>query len=140
MSETRERVTGGETVMKTKLTTHVDETPSLKPSPLDLIRQTGGVAHPIKRKVERPVDSMLAVYHDRCTYTFIMGNEVASVHFDRSKNEIFFSGHNIKNMQLSAEQIRALKDMQGILAEDEQGKSLFNDYVATLGHLLADNK
>ncbi len=108
-------------------------------SPLEQIKRTGGVAHPVRQAVDRPVDSMLAVYHDRLTYTFIMNQEVASIHFDRNRKEIFFKGHNIVNMELSMDQMKALKGLQGILAEDEQGKLLFNDYVATLGHLLADN-
>ena len=107
-------------------------------SPLEQIRRTGGVAHPVKREQGRPVDSMLAVYRDRFTYTFIMDKEVASIHFDKAKKEIFFRGHNILNMALSPEQVKALKAVQEILKEDEQGKLLFNDYVATLGGLLAD--
>lgn len=107
-------------------------------SPLEIMRRAGGVAHPIQNRPGRPVDSMLAVYRDRLTYTFILNKEVASIHFDRSKREIFFSGHNILNMALSVDQLKALKDLQAVLAEDEQGKLLFNDYVATLGHLLAD--
>lgn len=107
-------------------------------SPLEVMKRTGGVAHPVKNMPGRPVDSMLAVYRDRATYTFIMNKEVASIHFDRGKREIFFKGHNILNMALSQEQIKALKEFQGVLAEDEQGKMLFNDYVATLGRLLAD--
>lgn len=108
-------------------------------SPLELIKMRGGVAHAVKTPVGRAADSMLAVYHDRLTYTFILDKEVASIHFDRNRKEIFFKGHNIQNMQLSPAQVKALKDLQGVLMEDEQGKSLFNDYVATLGHLLADN-
>lgn len=107
-------------------------------SPLEMIKQQGGIAHSVKTLIGRAVDSMLAVYRDRLTYTFIMNNEVASIHFDRSKKEIFFKGHNILNIVLSPEQIKVLKDLQGILAQDEQGKLLFNDYNATLGHLLAD--
>ncbi len=110
-----------------------------KMSPLELIKMRGGVAHSVRTAVGRAADSMLAVYHDRLTYTFILDKEVASIHFDRNRKEIFFKGHNIQNMQLSPDQLKALKGLGGILMEDEQGKLLFNDYVATLGHLLADN-
>lgn len=109
------------------------------PSPLEIMRQTGGAAHQIMPKEGgRPPDSMLAVYRERLTYTFILNKEVASIHFDRGKREIYFKGHNILNVELLPEQLKALKDLQGILSEDEQGKLLFNDYVATLGHILAD--
>ncbi|PIR17249.1 MAG: hypothetical protein COV46_05015 [Deltaproteobacteria bacterium CG11_big_fil_rev_8_21_14_0_20_49_13] len=107
-------------------------------SPLERIKKTGGVAHPVKQRMGRPADSMLAVYRDRFTYTFILDKEVASIHFDRSKKEIFFRGHNILKMVLSPEQVRALKSAQEVLEDDEQGKLLFNEYVATLGGLLAD--
>ena len=107
-------------------------------SPLEQIKQTGGVAHAVKKGPKRAPDSMLAVYRDRLTYTFILEKEVASIHFDRLRREIFFKGHNISNMELTPQQVGALKDLQAVLAEDEQGKLLFNDYVATLGHLLAD--
>jgi hypothetical protein len=44
----------------------------------------------------------------------------------------------VAGLELKTEQIKALKDMQAVLSEDEQGKVLFNDYVATLTHVLAD--
>lgn len=130
---------GIEEIMKqTMLNKQIVEMEEKRLSPLEQIKKTGGIAHEVKSPVGRAVDSMLAVYRDRLTYTFIMNKEVASIHFDREKKEIFFRGHNILNIALSPEQIKALKDLQGVLAEDEQGKLLFNDYVATLGHLLAD--
>ncbi|OGQ48860.1 MAG: hypothetical protein A3I09_00805 [Deltaproteobacteria bacterium RIFCSPLOWO2_02_FULL_47_10] len=108
-------------------------------SPLEVMKKTGGVAHQIiPKEGGRPPDGMLAVYRERLTYTFILNKEVASIHFERGKREIYFRGHNILNMELSPEQVKAMKDLQGILSEDEQGKLLFNDYVATLGHILAD--
>ena len=108
-------------------------------SPLEMIKRTGGVAHPVRNVPQRAVDSMLAVYRERLTYTFVLEKDVASIHFYKTRQEIFFSGHNIKNIQLTSAQVKALKDLQAVLASDEQGKLLFNDYVATLGHLLADN-
>jgi len=115
------------------------KTESRKLSPLEMIKKTGGTAaHAVKTQQGRAVDSMLAVYRDRLTYTFILAKEVASIHFDKNRREIFFSGHNVMNMVLTPEQIKALKDLKAVLAEDEQGKLLFNDYVATLDHLLAD--
>jgi len=134
---------GGKIIMKTMHNKmHREEmvkTGAKRPSPLELIKKTGGVAHPVKTvKGERAPDSMLAVYRDRCTYTFIMDNEVASIHFDRGRKEIFFKGHNILNIALSPGQLKALKVFQDVLASDEQGKLLFNDYTATLGNILAD--
>lgn len=107
-------------------------------SPLERIKRSGGVAHPVRTPSGKAVDSMLAVYRRRCTYTFIMDKEVASIHFDCDRHEIFFRGHNIRGMELTPAHIKTLKSLQEILKTDEEGKLLFNDYVATLTHFLAD--
>lgn len=96
------------------------------------------------KKIDHPSagepDSLLAVYKDRLTYTFILGKEVASIHFDRLKRAIYFRGHNIKNFELSDEQIHALNGLKSVLKEDARGEPFFNDYDATLGAFFADNK
>lgn len=85
-------------------------------------------------------DSMLAVYKDNLTYTFILDREVSSIHFDRMRGEIFFRGHNIKNIELTQRQIQALEDLKAILSQDERGTPFLSDYVATLDRYLADKK
>lgn len=98
-----------------------------------------GVAKAKKvKKGQRAVDSMLAVYRERITYTFILDREVASIHFDRLRGEIFFKGHNIKNMELTNSQLQALKDLTGVLAAEKEGRPFLSDYEATLGRYLAD--
>lgn len=111
---------------------------SLK-SPLDLWRLMGGITKPVGGVTRPPHDSLLAVYKERLTYTFILGREVASIHFDRSKNEIFFKGHNIRNFKLNEAQITALRDFKQILADEEKGKEFLGTYEATLESALADN-
>jgi hypothetical protein len=110
-----------------------------KPSPLEIMQKTGGVAHPVRAHEGRSVDSMLAVYHERLTYTFILDKEVASIHYDKAKGEIYFKGHNIRDRELASPELKALKGLPEILMNDEQGKLLYNDYLATLTHILADN-
>ncbi|MFA4875767.1 MAG: hypothetical protein WC956_01035 [bacterium] len=107
-------------------------------SPLDLIRMMGGKARRVGEGVKGAPDSMLAVYKDRLTYTFIMDDEVASIHFDRAKNEIFFRGHNIAHMELTEKQREALMALEEVLKADEQGKEFLSAYSATLGRCLAD--
>jgi hypothetical protein len=85
-------------------------------------------------------DSMLAVYKDCLTYTFILEREVASIHFDRLRGEIFFKGHNLRNMELSEKQIEALNGLKTVLAEDHRARPFLSDYSATLGRYLADKK
>lgn len=105
---------------------------------IDLYKRSGAVSHKVSEKGKAAVDSMLAVYHDRLTYTFVMGREVASIHYNRDKGEIFFKGHNISNMQLDKEQRQALLDLAKVLMHDEQGKPFYDDYNATLARYLAD--
>jgi len=109
-----------------------------KPSSLDLIRMMGGRSRHADRGQQRAADSVIAVYKDRVTYTFIMDEEVASIHFDSKRGEIFFRGHNIRNLEMSRAQINALKAMKEVLAADKQGRALYPAYAATLDRLLAD--
>ena len=108
-----------------------------KPSSADLIRMMGGKSRHVL-KGPRVVDSIIAVYRDRVTYTFIMDSEVASIHFDRKRGEIFFRGHNLRNMKLSERKREALLAMKSVLAGDEKGKEFLSEYEATLDRLLAD--
>lgn len=110
-------------------------------TPIDLWKLIAKEGH--AKKIPHPtsgeVDSLLAVYKDRLTYTFILGKEVASIHFDRNKRAIYFRGHNIKNIELSDAQRHALNGLKTVLKEDEHGEAFFNDYDATLGEFFADN-
>ena len=107
-------------------------------SPLDLWRMMGGKAQRVRSKEGKAVDSMLAVYKGRFTYTFIWEEEVASIHYDETKGEIFLKGHNIKHLELSESQIKALRHLDMVLAAEEPKKPIFKGYSATLAKLLAD--
>lgn len=115
-------------------------TPEIPKSPIDLWKLMGGKAKPVGGVTRPPQDGLLAVYKDRLTYTFILSDEVASIHFDRVKGEIFFKGHNIRNLELLEEQKRVLEDFKVVLAGEERCQDFLNAYQATLGNLLADNK
>lgn len=112
---------------------------SSHPSSLDLKRFLGGQSRALAPGRKRLPDSVLAVYKDRFTYTFIMDHEVASIHFDRNRGEIFFRGHNIRHMEMSERQRESLASMVNILEADEQGRELLSAYSATLARYLADN-
>lgn len=123
---------------------HDDREQSLRPMydapelPTELAGILGGVARRVPGPNGRPADSMLAVYKHRFTYTFILQNEVASIHFDRQRGEIFFRGHNVKFMTLEPEQRQALQELMTVLRQDREGKGLLAAYRETLAHLLAD--
>lgn len=108
--------------------------------PIDIAGIIGGRARRVPDSSGRAADSMLAIYKNRLTYTFICDNDVASIHYDAAKHEIFFRGHNIKFMALSESHITALHELAAILAGDREGKRLCQDYQETLALLLADNQ
>lgn len=99
----------------------------------------GGVARRVPDKAGKAADSMLAVYKHRFTYTFIYADEVASIHFDQARKEIFFRGRNIKHLDLSEDHLQAFWDLAEVLAGDREGLELLNDYRTTLAHALSDN-
>lgn len=95
-------------------------------------------AKKVSAKAVAAKDSMLAVYKNCITYTFILDEEVASIHYDRMRGEIFFKGHNINNMKLTERQVQALIDLKDVLNRDKEGQPFLSDYSATLDKLLAD--
>ncbi|MBT3181333.1 MAG: hypothetical protein HN337_02355 [Deltaproteobacteria bacterium] len=107
-------------------------------SPLDLIKLMGGKTRPVGQGKSKQPDSMLAIYKDRFTYTFIMNDEVASIHYDHRRGEIFFKGHNIKHLDLNHAQVGALEALRWLLEEDEQGRDFLAEYLATLERVFAD--
>lgn len=107
-------------------------------SPLELMQIHGGRAHKVA-SIDKNADAMLAVYKNRVTYTFVMNKEVASIHYDKDRQKIFFSGHNIINMKLTQKHKDELFNFIKVLADDPEGKILKSSYEATLGGLLTDN-
>lgn len=126
--------------MKTEKTAQMQHSLEIPKSPIDLWRLMGGKTQRVKAAGLPLQDSLLAVYKDRLTYTFILGREVASIHFDRARGEIFFKGHNIKNWALSPMEIEALNGLKTLLKQEERGKELLADYQATLARCLAENR
>lgn len=108
-------------------------------TPIDLAGIVGGVARRVPGTEGRSTDSMLAVYKDRCTYTFILDAEVASIHFDANRKSIFFRGHNVRFMTMEPAARAALASMCDILAADRDGRELLSAYRETLDELPADN-
>jgi hypothetical protein len=116
-----------------------EDAPQKDPTyPVELAGILGGVARRVPDAAGRAADSMLAVYKERFTYTFICAEEVASIHFDRRKGEVFLKGHNVKFMTLSEAQTQALWDLAEVLARDREGQRLVAAYRETLASLLAD--
>ena len=105
---------------------------------LEILMSQGGRARKVRTPAGKAVDSMLAVYQDRITFTFVMEAEVASIHFDAGRHQIFFKGHNIENLPLDGNHLKALWRLKDVLKEDEEGRQFLEEYHATLVRRLAD--
>jgi hypothetical protein len=87
-----------------------------------------------------PADSQLISFGERFTFTFAQGREVGSIHFDRGRGEIFYKGHNIRNMDLEEWQMQVLEGLRKTLTHDEQGKTFAEDYGRALDKIVMEKK
>ena len=87
-----------------------------------------------------PDDSQLISFGERFTFTFAQGREVGSIHFDRSRGEIFYKGHNIRNMDMEEWQMQILEGLRQTLHHDEQGKAFAADYARTLDKVTLEKR
>ncbi len=71
----------------------------------------------------------------RFTYTFLSEGEVASIHFDLERQEIFYKGHNIRNMLLNEKQTLFLKELIPLLIQKNQ-RALAENYESCLMKVL----
>ena len=72
------------------------------------------------RVADFPHQTQLVSFGERVTYTFAAGKEVGSIHFDRGRGEIFFKGHNVRNLDLEEWQHQEMEKLRQILAQDEK--------------------
>ncbi len=104
-----------------------ESTPSVPVSP-------GGVGRIL------PTPNQLVSFGERLTYTFAVGDEVGSIHYDASKKEIFLKGHNIHNIDLEEWQMKVLDELRGIIAADPQANKFAESYSRTLDKILTQKK
>lgn len=83
-------------------------------------------------------ESKLISFGDRITYTFIWAKEVHSIHFDKKREEVFYRGHNIKNLELTPEQMQLLIHFKDILSRDQRSRSFMVPYDRILQKLLKE--
>lgn len=84
-------------------------------------------------------EARLFLGKDRATLTFYVDQEVASIHYDLLRDEIFYKGHNVKNMTMTQEQWVSLKKFSDFLADDPRAERLNEAYRACLEHLMTDH-
>lgn len=74
------------------------------------------------------------------TYTFAYDSEVGSIHFDRSRGEIFYKGHNIRNMDIENWQIQVLEQLRQVLSRQLEGKRFVMAYGKALDKALQEKR
>lgn len=89
---------------------------------------------------ENAFDSQIVSFGDRMTYTFAFGREVGSIHFDRMRGEIFYKGHNIRNMDLEPWQMQVLEQLRQVLGKDEQWARFAEPYGRVLDKIVVEKK
>lgn len=83
-------------------------------------------------------EAKLFLGKDRATLTFFLEEEVASIHYDMLRDEIFYRGHNVKNMTMDARHWLALEKFGEYLADDLRSGPLLKAYRRCLEHLRTD--
>jgi len=72
----------------------------------------------------------------KITYTFVYKKEVVSLHYDRQRKAIFYKGHSVANMKLSADQIQHLQRFGSELQRNDQTRTFANAFNKILKSLL----
>lgn len=81
-------------------------------------------------------EARLFLGKNRATLTFYAGSEVASIHYDMLRDEIFYKGHNVKNMTLTDGQWVSLEKFGDYLSQDAHSHELMQAYQNCLEQLL----
>lgn len=87
-----------------------------------------------------PSLNQLMSFGEKISYTFLHHKEVGSIHFDRSRREIYYKGHNLKNMELQSVPLKMLEQMRHLLKSDPKGKKFAEEYSQTLDKILKGKK
>jgi len=82
-------------------------------------------------------EARLFLGKDRATLTFYVDQEVASIHYDTNRDEIFYRGHNVKNMTMTQDQWVSLQKFAEYLADDPKAEALLHSYRRCLEHLMS---
>lgn len=80
-------------------------------------------------------EARLFTTSERATLTFYLGTEVASIHFDKNRMEIFYKGHNVKNMTLNSDQWLALKNFSTFMTREKVNPAMVQAYDEALSQV-----
>ena len=91
---------------------------------------------PIPKVEELPKDGQIVFLGDRLTFTFAHGTEVGSIHFDKARGEIFYKGHNIRNIDPEPWQWQVMEELRKRLSSDGAGNDQLKLFAETYGRVL----
>jgi len=81
-------------------------------------------------------EARLFLAPNRATVTFYLENEVASIHYDLLRDEIFYKGHNVKNMTMTERHWVALQNFSHYLAQTPKAEKILKAYDNCLRQLI----
>jgi len=87
------------------------------------------------RQHRLPQDSHLVSFGDRVTYTFAVGNDAASIHFDQARGKIFYKGHRVVAEDLQPGLVELLNHFKDVLAKSQYADRFLTDYEELLSKM-----
>ncbi len=82
-------------------------------------------------------DDKLLTASDKVTYTFISGEEVISLHFDKKRQCLFYNGHSLDNIEFNEEQQKHLEHFREALSKNpETSRSFLKPFDNAITHYL----
>lgn len=84
-----------------------------------------------------PQDSHLVSFGNKVTYTFAMGNEAASLHYDQARGEVFYKGHRVRGEDLKPWLNQLLSHFKVVLSSSQYADEFLAGYSSVLAKLQA---
>lgn len=72
---------------------------------------------------------------DRVTYTFVYDDDVVVLHFDVSRQTLFFKGHRVESLAIHPQIREFLSSFKERLLENEQTKEFVESFDVAVKHL-----
>ena len=89
------------------------------------------------RQKRMPQDSHLISFGERVTYTFALGHDVASIHYDQGRGKLFYKGHRITHENMEPWLVKLLEYFKSVLADSEYSERFLEGYNRLLVKMLA---
>lgn len=81
-------------------------------------------------------DNKLFCSMDKVTYTVVDENEVVSLHFDNTRQAIFYKGHNLENLKMEDIQVQHLEEFREAIERNPKTRSFAESYTNLLHNFL----